>query len=236
MDLILAIILILVMGLLFVGTFVALAIDTLIDKSRKLSRPRRVLRFCTACAVSYGGLAFLSSALAAVGGLPFWASREWPAGYAGGVVRDSAGRYIVPQSYSGRIQVYDHQRRFVRGWFVPSGGGALTVRVISGDRIEASTARKQGRFLYSGDGTLVESGTYAPRSYPDMEPTHSEWVRFPTPLFLWPFSNPFIAWGLGLLGMIGLGFAEGKRRCAAVPRKKNRTAKDAKIKDHESHE
>jgi hypothetical protein len=194
------IILVLIIG----GTFIAGAAAALLAGLRERGL-RRVLWLLCASLILYGGVAFFGQALSATGGLSFLGpSFEWPMGYVRGVVRDSAGRYIAIHGPAGRIQVYDNQGRFVRGWFVRTCGGSAKLRVIDNDYVEVFTAVRQRRFLFSPDGTLLQEGTYAPKSYDDLPFGPAIAMTFDTPWALSPFTHPLIAWGMVFLGMLGL--------------------------------
>ena len=76
--------------------------------------------------IAVGAMGFLGSMLSAVGGLNWLPdSFEWPAGYVDGVVYTNNGIYIVPLTPSGRVQLYDAEWKFIRGWHVDAGGGTF---------------------------------------------------------------------------------------------------------------
>jgi hypothetical protein len=206
MDVIAALIL-LCLGGLIVGA----AVLSLFQRSRESSW-RLLLQRVSALLVVYGGLAFFGQALAATGVLFFLGpSFEWPVGYAWGVVSDSAGRSIVPLTPSGRIQVYYPEDHFVCGWFVPAGGGNFKLHVTDEDQIEVFTGRGSRRFLFATDGTLLAQDTYPPGSYADLPSSPTTARVFTTSILLWPFSHPFIAWAVAVLGAIGFGLSDRKR-------------------------
>ncbi len=195
-----AILLVLLIG----GAFIGGAVRMLVRAAPE-SRGRRRLRWLSIALVLYGGVAFFGQALAALGGLSFLsASTEWPVGWAEGVVTDTEGRSIVPHPSSGRVQVYDADGRFLRGWFVPASGGDFKVDVTGQNQVEVFTARGRERLLYTIDGDLLHRGTYAPRSYGDVGPGAPTVRQFRTPWFLRPFAHPGIAWGVAVVGVLGL--------------------------------
>jgi len=168
-------------------------------------RSRRILRVIAVLFMVYGGLGFLAQWLSAAGGLSFLPSWfEWPLGSVSGVVRDKSGRYIAPHTHTGRIQVYDRDKKFVRGWTIDAGGGTFKLHMTEDDLIEVFTARGDRHYVFRHDGTLVRDGTYSPRSYSDLAPESQLTVRFNTPFILLPFSHPVAGWELGVLGVIGL--------------------------------
>jgi MFS family permease len=204
------------------GGFVFAAIMALFTPPRERSA-RRLLRALCVCLTVYGALAFFGQMLSAIAGpwLP-GDSWEWPMGYVGGVVTDSAGRYIAPHCPSGRIQVYDRDRKFVRGWFVDAGGGIFKLRVIEDDKIEVFTARRQRRFLFAPDGTLLERGTYGTEVlWDDLPSGPSSAMVFDTPWVLWPFSHPFIAWALMFIGLVALIALDRKNKARSTAAKQS---------------
>jgi hypothetical protein len=80
------------------------------------------------CLFLVGVTGFSATALSAMGVLELSSSREWPAGYVRGVVTTADGKYIVPLAPPGRIQLYDPEWHFIRGWNVDAGGGNFKVQ------------------------------------------------------------------------------------------------------------
>jgi len=163
----------------------------------------------------YGCIGFFGQAAAATGGLPFIPSSfEWPVLWPEATAVDSSGNSILGLASSGRVQVYDPEGHFLRGWFVDASGGAFKLQVTASDHLEVFTARRAWRLVYNLQGALLEEGTYAPKSYDDVltRPTAGHAVRAAWPL--WPLASPFIAWGLFACGMVGLAVPErwAKRR------------------------
>jgi hypothetical protein len=122
------------MGSLF-GMLVALfAGFWLFFAARGMAREfKRADRFKWIVGVMYffvliGASGFFAAALSAVGIFKLPSSREWPAGYVSGVVTTPDGKYIVPLVPSGRVQLYDSQWHFIRGWNVDAGGGDFKVQ------------------------------------------------------------------------------------------------------------
>jgi hypothetical protein len=169
------------------------------------SRSRRILRVGAVLCLVYGALAFFAQVLCAMGGLSFLPpSFEWPLATVSGVVRDSQGDYIAPHPPSGRVQVYDRDKRFLRGWTVDAGGGTFKLSMTEDDLIEVFTARGARHYVFRLDGTLVRRSTYPPKSYSSLGRSAQATVSFPTCIMLLPFSHPFAGWALGALGMVGL--------------------------------
>jgi GntP family permease len=85
-----------------------------------------------------GAGGFFAAALSATGVIKPPTSFEWPAGYVRGVVTAVDGKHIVPLILSGRLQIYDSQWHFIRGWNVDASGGDFKVRCSSDGLIEIS--------------------------------------------------------------------------------------------------
>ena len=151
--------------------------------------------------VLVGAGGFFAAALSATGIIKLPSSYEWPAGYARGVVATADGKYIVPLMPSGRLQIYDSQWHFIRGWNVDAGGGDFRVQCSPDGLVEVFTARGQRHYSFAEEGHLV-----APRTLPETFASlpSGDSVVVPTPPLLWVFSSPFLSWGLAVIGFVGL--------------------------------
>jgi len=166
-------------------------------------RVRRVVRGLVASLATYGVVATLSQVLVVPWGKSLVAPDvEWPVGYARGAVRDSQGRYVVPHRPTGRVQVYDADLKFRRGWFIEDDAGEWKVRVADGDRVEVFTSRDRRRLLYDPDGTLLEQETFQPWDYNDIATGPQLAVDPGTPWVLRPFAHPLYGIGMLFLGAI----------------------------------
>jgi hypothetical protein len=99
-----------------------------------------------------GAGGFFAAALSATGIIMLPTSYEWPAGYVRGVVTAADGKHIVPLMPPGRVQIYDSQWHFIRGWNVDASGGDFKVRCSPDGLIEVFTARGQRHYSFSQDG------------------------------------------------------------------------------------
>ncbi|MBI3863458.1 MAG: hypothetical protein HY290_16325 [Planctomycetia bacterium] len=177
--------------------------------------PRRGMRIAAAIASVFlvvGTAGFFGAFLSAGGGLNWLPeSFEWPVGFADGVILMPDGTHVVPHSPSGRVQVYDRDWRFVRGWPVDAAGGTFKLLPAGDDRVEVITARRTLRHTYTLAGKLIESASYSPASYSSF-PDRGEKVAVPTSLWLRSFSHPFYSWACGVVGMLILIVLERKAR------------------------
>jgi hypothetical protein len=149
-----------------------------------------------------GAGGFFAAALSATGIIKMPGSYQWPAGYVRGVVTAADGKHIVPLMPSGRLQIYDSQWHFIRGWNVDAGGGDFKVRCSSDGVIEIFTARGQRHYSFTQDGLLISSQNL-PEPFSSL-PNESQSVVVPTSPLLWIFSSPFLSWGVAVVGFVGL--------------------------------
>ena len=139
---------------IFVGLWLFWATRAVVrafKRSDRLKWIEAVLYFLVVVGVS----GFFATALSALGVLELPPSREWPAGYVRGVVTTANGKYIVPLAPSGRIQLYDPEWHFIRGWNVDAGGGNFKVQYAPDGVIEVFIEKKARRYSFTQDGHLV---------------------------------------------------------------------------------
>lgn len=152
--------------------------------------------------VLIGAGGFFAAALSAMGVIKLPASREWPAGYVSGVVTTGHGDYIVPLVPSGRVQLYDAQWHFIRGWNVDAAGGDFKVEYSPEGLIEVFTARGSHHYSFTEEGRLIVPARILPETFASLP--RGESVAVPTSALLWVFSSPFLSWGVAVIGFIGL--------------------------------
>jgi hypothetical protein len=111
--------------------------------------------------VLVGAGGFFAAGLSATGIIKLPSSYEWPAGYARGVVATADGKYIVPLMPSGRLQIYDSQWHFIRGWNVDAGGGDFRVQCSPDGLVEVFTARGERQILFHREWSV---GRFEPDS------------------------------------------------------------------------
>src|SRR4029077_3818094 len=105
-----------------------------------------------------GGSCVLASSLSAMRPLRLPPSREWPAGYVWtGVVTTAEGKHVVPLLPAGRVQIYDSEWHFIRGWSVDAWGGHFNVRCPSKGVIEVFTMRGERHYSFTEEGVLISS-------------------------------------------------------------------------------
>jgi hypothetical protein len=180
--------------------------------SPRLAGWKRVGFFVGSALAVVGGLGFFGSALSDVGGLNWLpGSFEWPAGYVTGVATLGSGLHVVPHTPSGRIQVYDSDWKFLRGWHIDAGGGTFKLRGSGADRIDVFTPRGQWHYVFNDRGGLILKVSYAPESYSSFE-CASESALIPTAPWLWVFTHPGISWSILFVGIVVMQAVDSKPR------------------------
>jgi hypothetical protein len=154
--------------------------------------------------LAYGGIGLVATQLAINGFLP---DAEWPFRSAEGVQITPDHHSIVPLSFASRIQIYDKQGKFIRGWPVQASGGKFAIELDSSNDLEVMTARTRERYVYTMDGSLIlktnlASGETVP--YDD-----GESIEHSVPLWLWTIANPIQGWVCFILGGIAFAIASG---------------------------
>src|SRR5262245_48758481 len=173
---------------------------------------RRLLTVLAATLILIGALGFFGTALSAIGAFRWLpASFEWPIGSASGVVTTRDLFYVVPHTPSGRVQVYDRNWKFLRGWSVDAGAGTFKLYVTDTNHIHVVTARGHMHYTYDLGGKLLASDAYpntgtAYGSFPDEGVS----CDVPTPIWLWIFSSPLFSWFAAAAGICLLVIKEKK--------------------------
>ena len=163
--------------------------------------------------IAYGMLGFLGALMSATERLP-WKSEgtEFPMGRVDGAVIDADGLIYCPSTPWGRIQLYDRDKRFIRGWFVNAFGGVFRLHVNAQNHLEVATARGRMFYVFDREGHLLSSASYEPRSYPDFDSWRGSVVWVPTPFYLLPLTHPIVAWLVAAAGMLLVHAATRRRR------------------------
>jgi hypothetical protein len=194
---------------LFVGTFAVFWLlfvcYVLLRESKGHPKIRWILAFF-GLLIMLGAGGFFAAALSASAVLKFPNSFEWPAGYVRGVATTADGKYIVPLVPSGRVQIYDRQWRFIRGWHVDAEGGVFRVACSENGLVDVYTARGQHHYTFTENGDLVSTRTLSEPF--DSKGSSDEWVVVPTSPLLWVFSSPFLSWAVAVVGMAGFAMVK----------------------------
>jgi hypothetical protein len=148
----------------------------------------------------FGFAGFFAQMLSGEGIVKLPMTYEWPAGYVTNVITTADNKYVVPIVPSGRVQLYDSNWHFLRGWNVDALGGDFKVAADSPGTLEVFTARGEHHYTFTENGELISSSPLT-KSYYSL-PTSGQAEVVSTPLLLWPLSNPFISVVVGTLGFL----------------------------------
>jgi hypothetical protein len=104
-----------------------------------------------------GAIGFLGGAFVALagGGLSLQ-SVEFPLGDVQDIAVDSGGNILLALGFYGRIQLYDSQGRFQRGWSARASGGAFTVSFRGADIVASYAVRRGSTLLFDLMGTRLD--------------------------------------------------------------------------------
>lgn len=200
---------------LFGGVWLyAVARDVLRDL--KENRYRRWMNSCVAAMgllAIVGGAGFFAIGLSAAGFLTLPNSFEWPAGYVCGIEKTPDGKYIVPLVPPGRLQIYDQDWRFVRGWHIAAHGGDFQASYSKAGLVDVYTGRQNHHYSFAENGELVSATTFTEGLSPVQDAGECKVV--PTPVFGWPLSSPLISWSLIGIGGVGLAIVRRVARNTA---------------------
>ena len=151
--------------------------------------------------MAVGAIGFFGAALSSGGALDWLPeSFEWPVGSAEGVVSTKDHFFAVPLSASGRVQVYDGNWKFVRGWRVNACGGNFRLFITDGNHIHVVTYRGAWHYVFELSGQLLSQSNY-PAGTSDSFPKEGYSCTVPTPFWLWVFTGPFYSWIAAALGV-----------------------------------
>jgi hypothetical protein len=156
-------------------------------------------------------------------------THEYPLGGLEGIAIDGHNRIYCCLFFYSRIQVYDQQGNFLRGWYIKwAGRGSFRMKVDDRDHIHIATPQNYMYYVYNAEGVLLKEekvGTYKgfgenkhqcrgidgniytiKKSYlfPKIiktAPTEQSIEIITTPFHLWFIMGPFPA---GLFAIVGL--------------------------------
>jgi hypothetical protein len=181
-----------------------------------------------------GLIGFIAGGVVAFAGdsLPL-RSIEFPLGDVQDMAVDPSGNVVLALGFYGRIQVYDAQGRFQRGWSAEARGGSFTVAVDDSGLISSYASRRGSTLVFNPDGrviTTADSGSQRGHGETAIATADGSVLtlrhRFlwPTlvrekngvvsvlvtgPWYLRPFTGPVPTW---LLMMVGVLVSARKRR------------------------
>ena len=170
--------------------------------TRRIRRlARRATTLASVVVFVYGALAFgVPAFIGAVQPTGIGARTELPMGWVENAFVDRDGTIYCASTPWSRVQVYNRDKRFLRGWFVDASG-ALMIRLDADGHVRVLAARNPGReFVFDTQGQRLWTESYAVRKLHDCE-IAEDFVTIPTSWYLLPFAHPELGWLVCFLGM-----------------------------------
>ncbi|MHC4118414.1 MAG: hypothetical protein ACYSWO_13010 [Planctomycetota bacterium] len=174
------------------------------------------LNFLTSACLTIGALGFFGASLSATGGLDWLPDTfEWPVGNADNVLITNDGTYIVPHPESGRIQIYNADLEFQRGWPIKSNGGEFKLSPSANGEFDVYVARSDHKYHYDIYGKLLSTGIYESGEYAKI-PDYGENFKIPTPVYLYVFTHPFASLFVAAMGIFLLSKARKLKNMESI--------------------
>ena len=150
-----------------------------------------------------GCAGYLAQCALGVGLMKLPESCEWPVRNAVHAVQLEEGSFAVPLNAVGRVQIYDAEWRFVRGWQVPARGTGFRMDLMLDGTIRVLNSRQQASF-YTESGQPLEAKN---RSYNASEPVGALPLDVPVRLAANPlqlmFASRLATWCVAAFGALG---------------------------------
>lgn len=171
----------------------------LIDKMRNCRVSRVATTYLGVLLFAVGTAAFFSGAVAS--GLP--PDFNFPIGFASHSFQNDEGNHIVYDRSIDRVQIYNPNWDFIRGFPVfPLGGSSKAT--LSDDGMLIILKRRSPdpeKIIFSIDGTEISRGAISAQEFLSMK--DSRGINYiTTPIYLLPFTNPLVGWIMALIGSI----------------------------------
>lgn len=157
----------------------------------------------------YGVTAFVGPGLMARNFIP--ADWEWPMSRTSRMLELPDGRLAGRQLSAHRVQIYDSSGRYLGGWYLDNGFTILGPGP-GGSGLEVQFSDQ--KILFDLQGRVL-SREELPDYAPLPETGRFIEMRFDTPFYKLPLTNPVQAWVLALVGLLGVGFSRSRRRRVA---------------------
>ena len=168
-----------------------------------------------------GGVMFVVGVIALVVP-PVWLellseTDEYPVGRAQSLITTQNGLRVVATNVGARLQVYDAEWNFLRGWdFDSHAGSNVALRPLANDEFEVLTLKGSRRYAYNTNGELISTGTYP---WEEFATSSGKSAVVPTPWWLWVFTSHeywmvLCAGGFALFALACWGGKRGREKLA----------------------
>ena len=152
------------MGLLmFCGMLFCLFCIVVSDIQKQKEIKKKAILSIGSILIFFGILGFIGGGFLSSAGVLKWipASIEFPLAHIGGIDVNKNGNLFVVSSFYSRIQVYNPEGDFIRGWFLDgTGGGLLKIRINDNNKVEVAILRGRKIDIFDENGKLLESRKY----------------------------------------------------------------------------
>lgn len=181
-----------ILPLIMLAVWVLSAIR-IIFSQRELSLKAGMNIVASACLIIGAAGFFLTIFISLNGSSYLPETFEWPVGTAENVVVTSDNTYIIPLLPIERIQIYDKDLKFQRGWFIDAGGGEFKLAAAGDNDFYIYTSRSNLRLHYDIYGKLISTKPFSSANYSKLKTEAHHRVEIPTPFYLLIFTDPVIA-------------------------------------------
>ena len=164
------------------------------------------LNMIASCCLIVGAVGFFGTFLS----MKLPNSFEWPVGQTDAAIILDDGTTIVPHEPSGRVQIYNDQLIFQRGWVVNGGGGPFKLTQGSDRNFYVHASRTDRTYLYDLNGNVLSTENLKSGQYSKISAASNR-VEVLTPFYLKLFTSPIGPWLVAAFGMFLL-FLTGEGR------------------------
>jgi len=158
--------------------------------------------------------AFANGFFAAAGITPWTTEQtEIPLTMVGNHIMDKEGRLYCTLNFYCRIQVYDSSEKFIRGWFINSGGGRLCIKIDEENRIIVANIKLHKILTFTSDGKMIkeeaiEGNEYEKWYFKDEKSDRTiKNIQNKIPLYTWFLFGPQ-CWLVAITGLLVTGLAD----------------------------
>jgi hypothetical protein len=184
----------------------------------QLHSPRGWAQIAATLLILEGAAGFFGAAIVSIGEFKFFNHLEWPIGFASDVTRTPEGNLVVPLQAANRVQIYDSQRHFIRGWQIEAAGGIFMARALPDHTIEVNTSRTHKHLIYDQKGNILSEAIFPKggRIYSTDSPPNASDIYIPTHWWLLPMTGPFYSWVCMMAGAALIAATKKKKRDTAT--------------------